>query len=378
MNDSPLNLSRRGKVFAGDAGTDRQSNTFPSLCVSTSGRWYCAFRSAPMKTELPGQRVLVTMSDDEGNTWSEPSDCFRPPELRGRKGTFRTGHLTELSEGRLVCVLCWVEDTEPPLPFFNEGTEGLLDARIFLSESRDRGHTWSLPIPLETPPFEVPTPTTGPILDLGGGVLACQFELNKPYDDPKPWRHRSILQISRDGGETWADHSVASDDPEARLFYWDQRPGVMKDGRILDLFWTYDRKRGAYLNIHARESADRGRSWSPLRDTGVPGQPAAPVEAPDGRIAMVYVDRTSAPAIKCRVSPDGGTSWPEESESVLFQSTSNPDRESGIGMTEAWVEMSRFSVGLPATALTNAGSLLVVYYAGNHTDETGIHWVLLG
>lgn len=377
MSVQPLKLTSRGTVFAGRPGTDRQSGTFPGICVSKSGRWYCSFRAAPKKTELPGERVLLTWSNDAGKTWNEPVDCFIPPHFRGRSGTFRTGHLTELNEDRLLCVLCWVERTEPSLPFFNEDTEGLLESRIFLSESKDRGRAWSPPSLLETPPFEVPTPTTGPILDLGDGVLACQFELNKAYEDPKPWRHRSILQISRDAGETWPDHSVASDDPEGRLFYWDQRPGVMKEGRILDLFWTFDREQGAYLNIHARESTDRGQSWSDLRDTGVPGQPAAPVELPDGRIAMVYVDRTSAPAIKCRLSQDRGQSWSEESETLLFQSASNPDRESGIEMTEAWSEMSRFSVGLPATALTSKGQLLVVYYAGPQTDRTAIHWALL-
>ena len=49
---------------------------------------------------------------------------------------------------------------------------------------------------------------------------------------------------------------------------------LLPDGRLLDLFWTYDNHVAAYLNIHARASADGGRTWSALWDTGVPGQPA--------------------------------------------------------------------------------------------------------
>jgi hypothetical protein len=205
--------------------------------------------------------------------------------------------------------------------------------------------------------------------------LACQFELNKSYWDSSVWRHSSVLLFSKDGGRSWPEHAITSNDPTNRIFYWDQRPAVLSDGRLLDVFWTYDNHQATYLNIHGRVSLDHGRTWSPFWDTQVPGQPAPPVELPDGRLGLVYVDRTSAPAIKMRTSNDGGRSWPEFSERLLYAAPTQSQTITKQGMNDAWAEMAKFSVGLPATAVTASGDVIVVYYAGPETDETSIHWV---
>ena len=69
-----------------------------------------------------------------------------------------------------------------------------------LARSQDDGATWSDPEPVEIPGFPVPIPITGPILKLGGGDLACQFEVNKPYRDTGTWRHHA--RESFDGART--------------------------------------------------------------------------------------------------------------------------------------------------------------------------------
>lgn len=140
----------------------------------------------------------------------------------------------------------------------------------------------------------------------GRPVGVRQFELNKRYGDTRPWVHKPVLAFSRDRGVTWCEFAVPAHDPGNRLFFWDQRPAVLPGGTILDPFWTWDTVGAAYLTIHACESRDSGRTWSPPWDTGLAGQPAPPVGLIDGRIVMVYVDRASAPAIRFRVSGDGG------------------------------------------------------------------------
>jgi hypothetical protein len=159
------------------------------------------------------------------------------------------------------------------------------------------------------------------------------------------------------------------------VFYWDQRPGVLSDGSILNLFWTFDRITSSYLNIHASRSVDLGRTWSPVWDTGVPGQPGQPVSLPDGMIAMVYVDRTFLPTIKLRRSWDGGRIWPERSEVILHSSGRVMAGRTEDSLRDAWSEMEKFAVGLPQTSLLPGGDLLVVYYAGPETDRTDICWV---
>jgi hypothetical protein len=363
-----------GTVVRGRPGTEYQSCAFPQICALPSGRWICCFRAAPLKGATAGQRSLFSISDDEGESWSEPAEAFVPPAIDGKPGLFRALAMTSLAARRVLAVLYWVDHSRPSLPFFNETTEGLLDSRVFLAWSEDDGDTWSRPELVDTAPFRCPTPITGPVLVLGNGELACQFELNKGYDDPASWRHGSVLMFSRDGGRSWPRHAVVTSDPENRVFYWDQRPGVLPDGRILDVFWTFDRRQAVYRNIHARESRDHGRTWSEIWDTGIPGQPAQPVPLADGTIGLVYVDRTGTPQIRMRASKDGGRTWPEEPQIVFEQPALASQTRKKLTMRDAWAEMADFSLGLPATALARNGDVIVVYYAGPATDQTDVNW----
>jgi hypothetical protein len=272
-------------------------------------------------------------------------------------------------------MLYWVDASDPSRPFFNPETEGLLDSRVFLALSEDGGDSWTTPRRLDTAPFLMPTPITGPMLMLPDGRWALQFETNKPYLDTAPWRHQAVLMFSADGGHTWPEYADVGSDPEGRIFYWDQRPAVLADGTLLVLFWTFDRQEAAYRTIHARASEDKGHTWGPIWDTGVPGQPAAPVSLSAGRIAMPYVDRERTPTIMLRVSEDGGRTWPGTSAQVLDDCLAQAQQGDKGSMQEAWSEMAAFSLGLPTSAGLPDSEILVVYYAGPKADHTGLYWV---
>lgn len=369
-----MEIVDRGTICAGRKDSPRSSLAFPGICVLPGGRWLCTYRAARIK-EGSTEATLLTWSDDSGKTWREPARPWPAPGVGGRIGSDHCGYCTALDEKQVLAVVCWVDRSEPDLPFFNEDTEGLLDCRIMLSESPDAGETWSEPGFVDAAPFYGPVPITGPVFSLANGDLGCQFELNKSYYEPTEWRHSSVLKFSADGGKTWPEYVITSNDPQNRVFHWDQRPGVLADGRILNLFWSYDKQAGVYLNIHARESTDNGRTWSPMWDTGVPGQPATPVSMPDGRVAMVHVNRTSAPAIEVRTSDDMGRTWPEETRMVLYDAGTDSQTRKKTTMQDAWAEIGNYSVGLPATAVTADSDVLVVYYAGAETDRTDIQWV---
>jgi hypothetical protein len=368
-----MKIPTRGTVFPSEPGTDRQSCAFPQVAALPGGRWLVGCRAGYAKGGNKGQHVLLSISDDEGRSWSPAAAPIAAPVLDGKPGQFRALALTALGGDLVLATLYWVDYSDPALPFFNEQTEGLLDSRIMFAESDDGGLTWTAPTLMDTSPFNAPTPITGPVLLLPDGERACQFETNKSYYDAEKWVHRSVLMFSCDGGRTWPRHTVVTCDP--RIFYWDQRPTALPDGRLFDLFWTYDNHAATYLSIHARVSADGGRSWSALWDTGVPGQPAPVVPLRDGRLAMVYVDRTGAPAIRCRTSTDGGRHWPADSTLTLYESALPSQTVRKHEMADAWSEMGKFSVGLPATAVLPDGDMLVVYYAGPRTDHTSVDWV---
>jgi hypothetical protein len=369
-----MKIVDQGNVFAAESGRDCQSLCFPMPCMTSEGRWLCAFRAAPAKVSNVGQRPLLTWSDDRGETWRAPFAPFAPHDLEGRPGLFRIAALTDLGAGRLVAALNWVDFSDPEAAYFNEETEGLLDTRVFLSYSGDDGETWGRPRLMDTTPFNVPTPLTGPLLKLKNGDLACQIELNKAYADPSPWCHGSVMLFSEDGGETWPRHCVINQDPMNRIFYWDQRPAVLPDGSLFDVFWTFDRQTAEYLNIHACRSRDDGETWSPLWDTGVAGQPGPAFALDDGSLAMPVVDRRVAPKITVRRSGDGGTLWPENETLVVYDAAGETQTEKKSSMQDAWAEMYAFSVGLPNVAPLPDGGALLVYYAGSETDHTAIRW----
>lgn len=364
-----------GIVTPSGRGEELASCCFPGICVLPGGRWIVGFRAASTKSATVGQQSLLSFSDDEGKHWSTPVAPFTPPKAEGRAGEFRAVYCSSLGGDRVLAALAWVDASDPSRPFFNEETQGLLDMRVFFALSDDGGSTWSEPQLMNTTPFNVPTPLTGPVLVLPNGEWACQFELNKHYDDLTEWRHSSVLMFSKDEGCTLPEYSLSSNDPDNRVFYWDQRPQAAPDGSLLDLFWTYDNGAGKYLNIHARRSQDDGRNWSSLWDTGIPGQPAAPAFLRDGRIVMVYVDREAEPILKLRVSSDNGNTWPGDSERELFRLPARTQTEQKSSMQDAWSEMMKFSLGLPTTALLANGDVLVVFYAGPHNDDTDIHWM---
>jgi len=369
-----MTISDRGIVFSGEAGSDVQSAAFPGICVTPGGRWICGFRTAPEKGSTT-DKTQLTWSDDQGRSWQEPISPWEVLELNGTPGRFRGAYVTSLGGDSLVVALCWVDTSDPSRPFWHEATECLLDTRIFLSRSEDCGETWSAPQYVDTYPITMCVPVTGPILLLQNGDWACHFELNKPYGDSSVWRHGSMMAFSHDAGATWPLFSVVTNDPARRFFWWDQRPAVLPDGTILNMFWTLDNEAGAYINIQACESKDHGRTWSEIWDTGLPGQPGNPVPLLDGRLAMPYVDRSDEPKIMFRCSSDGGRTWPDDTELPIYTSgmeTQTWDRQKT--MQDTWAEMAEFSVGLPAAARLVDGDVLIVYYAGPETDMTAIEW----
>jgi len=372
-----IRVVRQGTVYRGRSGSPTQSAAFAHVCVLPNGRWLCAFRAAPTKAGTRGQHVRLTWSDDEGVTWCDPIQPFAPPAVEGRPGLFRSCALTPLGGDRVLALLGWVDHSDPDKPFYNESTEGLLDMRVFLAESSDGGRTWTPPRIVALPGYDCPTPITGPVLAGRGGRWTLPFEVNKRYDDPTPWVHESAIAVSDDAGESWSRCHVITRDPSRTRVYWDQRLARLADGSLLDLFWTYDLVATTYLNIHARRSEDGGATWSPLWDTGVPGQPAPVCECDGGVLVMVYVDRDRAPAIKARLSRDGGRSWPTASEAVIFEAATPAQTVAKACMNDAWSEMAAFSVGLPHAAPLNRREVLAVYYAGQQTDHTGIEWAVL-
>lgn len=152
---------------------------------------------------------------------------LQAPTINGTGGTIRCAYCTPLGEGRLIVAAMWVDRTTyPGKPLFNEDTEGCLPMKLLVAESDDHRHTWSpfreMPVPEDVGPPSL----TNPIMKLNSGRLVTSIETNKTYLDDSTWYQRVVYFYSDDEGQTWSEPVTTCQDPEARIFYWDQRSHV--------------------------------------------------------------------------------------------------------------------------------------------------------
>ena len=82
------------------------------------------------------------------------------------------------------------------------------------------------------------------------------------------------------------------------MYNWDQRAGVMPDGKIVTFTWYYDSHSGTYKNIQRRISDDEGLTWTAPEDLGIKDQASIPAILSDARIVLAWVDRFDTQTIR--------------------------------------------------------------------------------
>lgn len=359
-------------VYSGANTPEYSSCAFPGICQLKSGTLLASFKGAARKIpDNATDRAVTVFSYDNGKTWSEPVELFAPPIVDGKPTTMRTLYFIEVSEGHLLAVANAVDATMEELPYYNEETEGLKDTYILVSHSADEGKTWSTMQRVQVQSFyDMPLPLTGAPFLTKDGRIGIQFEVNKPYYETKYWVHNSCAVYSDDGGYTWGNEVIITNNPD--IYYWDQRLATLDDGRIADIFWTFDRRKGDYINIHYCESMDGGRSFGPLTDTGLSGQPGNIVSGKDGSLVTIYINRDAAPIIKLAQSFDGKT-W--QDVLTVFDYGINMKMKQNAGMNDVWAEMGAFNTGHPFLMRLQNGDLLTYFYSGPSTHRTDFHCV---
>lgn len=353
---------------------NRRSLCFPRLCV-LGERWLCVFRSAYKKEQSRGQETLLCWSDDEGKTWSEPIAPFDPFEFEKKPGVFREAGISVINNNELIASLWWVDHSDPDLPLFNWDTEGLLDSKLFISKSYDKGQTWTIPVNVPSGPFTKSTPIDSHII-ITKDKLAYPFEQYKNFYEKGDWRHYSAMMLSDDNGITWDSYTITAHDPDGRMFYWDQRPCVVAEEEIFVVFDAFEKGTNTRPNMHARISSGNLKEWSDLWDIGVAGQPGYPLQLPDGRISLVYNDRGEEPGIKIRVSSDRGKSFPDDTCFLVYSPRiSRKQLDKRADLKDVMLELNQTAVfGYPSQRLLPNGDILITYYAGDNADTTNIRW----
>ena len=368
-----MKIVEQGIIYSGAESPELSSCAFPSICQLHDGTILASFKGAEQKGPYnKTDRTVVCISKDNGKSWSQPIEMFEPPVVDGKPTTLRLIYFVEIASGHLLAVLNAVDATMEELPYYNEETEGLKDTYIMVSHSFDGGKSWDPLTRVQVESFyDLPLPLTGAPFLTQDGRVGIQFEVNKPYYEEEYWVHHSAAVYSADGGYTWGDDVVITDSPS--VYYWDQRLDVLKDGRVVDIFWTFDRKKGDYINIHTCQSTDGGRSFGKLTDTGLVGQPGNVIDGTEGKLLTVYINRDSAPVIRLAESMDNGQTW--QDVQTVYEYGKNTKSKQNAGMNDVWSEMGAFSIGHPFVKRMEDGTIWVYFYSGPSTHRTDFHYV---
>lgn len=273
----------RPRLLAADPHRSEQN---PVLAVDDSGvvwLWHTSAEPHNQKTS----RVIVRKSDDGGHSWSPPEVLFaepgifvRNPPIRLRSGAWLLPAYY-CRPGADVSVVKFSDDdgkswTERPVPdsehrvqmTLAERADGSIlglfrsrDAdRIWASESRNGGHTWSSPTPTDLPNNN----SSIQLIKLHDGTMALVYNDASLERDQFRWvgtegnlRKKAVrtpltLALSPNDGATWP---VRRNVQQADLEYRDNElgysyPAILqtRDG-LLHIAFSYLRKTIKYVRV---------------------------------------------------------------------------------------------------------------------------------
>lgn len=375
-----MRIEGRGVIYdATERPAAERSACFTSLCPLASGAILAGFQVGPSK-HAATSTIRLCRSRDGGSSWSEIPVRFET-RLDGVPGSLAAAEVVEAAPGRLLLFTTWFDRTYPERPLFDPVTEGLLRSKQLMAVSEDEGDTWGSWRVLPTPGL-TGCAGTGPVVRWPDGSFAFAFESFKEFDDPSPVWPGAWLLVSRDGGVTFDAPYLVARHPEHRLYYWDQRlcPAGER-GEFVALFWTHDRQERRDRNVHLLRGSlsDPAGASAPPRETSIPGQIAAPLLLPDGRLLAFVVDRGRPGTLRLWVSRDGGDSWPPADSLLVYSHDERARLSQGredIDFKQYWEDMGRWSFGHPAIRLLEGGRVLLAFYAGA-PDRMSIRWARL-
>lgn len=349
---------------------------FTSLCVLRSGVILCGCQNGPGKHAVTST-IRLCRSTDNGRSWALLPAEF-DTRINGVPGSFGAAELVEAAPGRLLLFATWFDRSDPDRPLFDPVTEGILKSKQLLAISTDDGLSWSAWRELSTGDLKG-CALTGPAIQWADGAIAFPFESFKEYDDPRPGQHAAWITVSRDLGESFSPPILVAQHPAHAVYYWDQRLCARHGaGEFSALFWTHDLAGRRDLNVHLLHGVIAGDRMiaSSILATSIPGQIAAPLQLPDGRLLAFVVDRGQPGTMTLWCSTDDGQTWPTADRAVIYTHDERAAITQGrdnVDFKQYWEDMGKWSFGHPALRLLAEDKLLLAWYAGS-PDCMSLHW----
>ena len=339
----PLELRDARTLFA-DAPPGRRSAA-SLVRIESTGRLLMCF-SHVVGVALRNQAALVVShSDDDGATWSEPLAVYAYP------GWFSLamGGLARIADDNIKLMLGRIL-----IDLSLGGTEPMTGWYVASATTRDGGESWSEPSP-EIRLFPEWTELYGasnphPLADgrllwavMGTRGRDIAWHAGVSVSDPDGEHIEPPTIIAQADGRDYSDIDVAR----------------LDDGRFLAVIREHQTRQSVWST-----SADEGRTWSAIQPTPFLGSNIKLFRLRSGAIACAYRDEDpSRRGVSLSVTDDGGATW--SSAGQLY--AAGPDAQHEPGSV----------CGYPDVARLGSGELGVVLHAYPSSEGTQLHWLRL-
>lgn len=323
-----------------------------TLVQTHSGELIVAFSGDRDSHICPWGKTQIIRSSDEGRTWTAPRTITNSPLddrdagiIETRKGTLVVSWFTSLAfEQR-----SFGQAAELYARHAEKLAQETKDEWLgnWVRRSEDGGKTWLPPVRTISSaphgPIELPD---GRLLYIGTarGHEHAALSIEQSADDGRSWQQIAAIA---------APHGAADGLSEPHLV-------ALREGRILALV-RHEPKDLSPPFLLQSESADGGRTWSPLHSTGIAGLPPHLRQLANGWLLVSYGYRRPPYGERACLSRDQGRTW-DADHPILLASAPNGD------------------LGYPSSVQLKDGSILTVYYqepeAGRPTCLMSTHWRL--
>ena len=330
---------------------------WPSVCRLSNGEILAVFSGDRDEHICPYGKVQMIRSADDGETWTKPVTLVDGPI------DDRDAGIVQLPDGEIV-VTYFTSIAYRTHPSIKEKTSEYAqydrehpcdepkEIGYFRLSSTDGGRTWTKPQKME----KVSHAPHGPALLKDGSLLM----LGRGYADGTPTggytKSRSVISAwrSTDGARTWECLCLDIPDEDGECL----KPCLFHEPHVVELpdgtLVGQIRYRGGDHGIYQTVSKDGGKTWTPMRKSGLVGSPSHLMNLVDGRLLSVYSRRLESAGLGefAAISSDGGRTWDVKNEICLLPGF-KPTRD----------------FGCPASCELPNGDVLTVYYQPKAVGE---------
>ena len=313
--------------------------------IEATGRLLMCFSEIAGRALRNQAALMVTQSDDDGATWSEPLPVFAYP------GWFcmSMGGLARVDDSNIKLLVARIL-IDPSIG----GTEPMTGWWVASSTTTDGGETWSEPSP-EIRLFPEWTELYGasnphPLSD-GRLLWAVMGTLGRDVG----W-HAGVSVSDSRGDDIGPPTIIAQEDG---LDYSDIDVVRLADGRFLAVIREHKTRQSVWST-----SADEGATWSPIRPTPFKGSNIKLYRLRSGAVVCAYRDEEpDRRGVSISLTEDGGETWTAHGQ--LYAAGPEALHEPGS------------VCGYPDLVELGGGEIGAVLHSYPTTDGIQLHWLRL-